>query len=78
MIIYLVERECQDYDEYDGHVVRANNPQQAIELCAAHPGDEGAGAWLSSEVTPIGAVLPADDGIAQGNPGIILSSFNAG
>ena len=69
MNIYLLSRSSDSigYDEYDAHLVRANNVEEARELCIH--GDEGAKAWQEADVAII---------TVSGEPELIISSFNAG
>lgn len=59
------------YDSYDGHVVRAETPEKAVELCKAIAGDEGADAYSTEECTILASNV-------EGAEEIVLSSFNAG
>ncbi len=60
------------YDCYDSHLVRARNEAHARALASSRSGDEGAPSWLDPEVTSCKVVTSA------GEPGLLLSSFNAG
>jgi len=63
MKLYLVTRNDEtDYDEYDSFVVRAENEEEAIELCKYSY-------MKNSTVTEI---------TQEGERGQILGSYNAG
>jgi hypothetical protein len=71
--IYLIRRNDAQhigYDEYDSHVVIADNPYKAREMCPS--GDEGA-VWTRTELTDCKFI-----GKSKLKPQVVLSSFNAG
>ena len=61
-----------DYDQHDGHVVLAPSEVSAREIVAADLGIEQPNVWRSRALSTCAEV----DAIAE--PGIVLSSFNAG
>lgn len=64
--------EIFDYDAYDGHIIIAENPKEARELCPY--GVEGKQAWLNpkySMVRPVGTTK-------RKKSVVLLSSYNAG
>jgi len=76
MKLWLVRRnDSVSYDEYDSMVVRATDQVEAVRLCneLTHStrsyGDPECGNFDDSTVTEI---------ISEGEPTIILGSFNAG
>lgn len=72
MKLWLLKRTDRiGYDECDGFVVRAKTETDARALAAEQAGDEGKDVWLSPAVT-------CTELTAKGEPGIVLSSFNAG
>lgn len=72
--IYLVERtdSTQGYDEYDSFVVVAKSPGQARQFCAEEAADEGPNVWLNAQTTLLAK------SVIEGEPRIVLGSFNAG
>ena len=70
MQIYLLQRKgTVAYDQYDGFVVIANTPNEALSLC------EDIYGWTTRDKINVSEI-----GIAQKNdePRIVLGSFNAG
>ena len=69
--IYLITRKGDyTYDEYIGHIVIADNPYKAREICPS--GDEGF-IWTRSEEAECKYI-----GKSKLKPQVVLSSFNAG
>lgn len=76
--LYLVKRtDAIGYDEYDGAVVAATDPEQAIRIYPGAFDDEESirdEPWHDPEHLEVECLAPTDK-----EPGtIILSSFNAG
>ena len=70
--IYLLKREERgDYDEYCGHVIKANDEQSARNL--AERGDEG-DIWKDETKTTCILIGTGIDDIEE----LILSDYNAG
>ena len=73
MKLFLVKRiEDTDWDEYQGHVIRAETEERARQMASESAGDEGRECWISNEQT-ICQELSAD-GVEE----IIISDFHAG
>lgn len=71
MNIYIIRREDMcDYDEYDSHVIAANDPAEACKM-AVEKGSTPDGCWKESMVVKLG------EGTQRASR-VILSSFNAG
>jgi len=64
MKFFIITRDDYDYDEYDTHVVRAENKEDVLNVC----GDED----FTKENSTIKEVT------LEGGAEIISSSFNAG
>lgn len=66
MKLFLINRLWDNvgYDEYMGFVVRAENKEDALAMCRQI-------SYIEDEVEAI-------EILAEGEPGIILDSFNAG
>jgi len=62
-------------DEAEGFVVVAGDEQEARQLAAGRPGDEGADFWFRQDVTVV-HVGTALESIAS--PDIVLRAFHAG
>ena len=72
MNIYLVSRITKvSYDEYDAHVLYAEDAQSALALATSAHASEHEQGWHGATVE----LLASDVG---DHDGIILSSFNAG
>ena len=75
MILFLLKRrDTIGYDEYQSHVVAADDESTARLMAAEHPGDEGATIWFapSTEAMAIGLAVEGT------KAGIVLASFCAG
>lgn len=73
MKIFRISHDKKGYDFYKGHVIIANNFQEAINLAKHFSADEGISIWDEAIVTEVG--------IYTGEltvPFILLSDFNAG
>jgi hypothetical protein len=73
MNLYLLKRDDHvGYDEYSGHVIAAPQPYEARVAAAKVSADEGYAVWIHFATLTLIATDHA------GEPGIVLSSFNAG
>jgi hypothetical protein len=73
MKLWLLEAKgAVDYDEFDAYVIRAEDEEGARKIAAEKPGASGPKKWLNPRRS-ICTELTAD-----GEPGLILGSFNAG
>ena len=70
MNLYILDRNCFGYDEYDAHLIAALDEDHAKTFIVY--ADEGLSGWDNCSIQLIGEA--ADDQEA----GIIMSSFNAG
>lgn len=64
MKIFIISREDYGYDEYDSHIVRAENKEDVLRVC-----NDGAFTEENSVIKEI---------TLDGESEILLSSFNAG
>ena len=69
MKLWLIERPEYDYDESDGAVIRAESEAEARDIANDHLSPIGR--WSGPEVT-CNLLVP------EGEPGIVLQSYNAG
>lgn len=73
MKLYLVDRTTSaNYDEYQSHVVIAETPTQARELCASNAADEGRAVWLDHLKTTCRVLK------ATGDARVVISNHRAG
>jgi hypothetical protein len=66
----LLRTDRPGWDEYLGYVVRAETEELARTVAARNSGDEGRSPWMTTAT--------CKEIEAEGIPGIILDSFNAG
>ena len=74
-MLFLIRRRPSGlprYDENLGFVIRAQSVRLARRIAAENAGDEDAMEWVDPELSD--CVRLTDDG----DPGVILSDFNAG
>jgi hypothetical protein len=77
MDIYIVERKREDvgYDEFDSHMVVANNKKEARSVASKGCANEGEQCWTSNECEV--KKISSYDG-KETKAKIIHSSYNAG
>lgn len=69
MPLYLIQRSCCRYDEYDAFVIRADTTDDCKAIALARDTDGERMHWRNANVTEIPV---------EGETEIILGSFNAG
>jgi hypothetical protein len=71
MKLWLIERPVSaiGYDEYCGFVIRAETEAAAREIAANESADEGRDVWFQCKCSDL---------TQEGEPGVVLDSFNAG
>lgn len=70
MNLYVLYRGCNGYDEYDSHLIAALDEDHAKTFIIY--ADEGLHGWDDCSIELIGTATDNQE------PGIIMSSFNAG
>ena len=76
MKLYKIERtDSIDYDEYDALVVRAKDEQQVRDIALGLGEFEKDGHYLGFGIVDNFTITEVT---ADGEPGVIVSSFNAG
>ena len=73
MKIYLIERADWDYDEYDSHVIVANNETEVRDIATKKEYSDIKKEWGLAQVS---IVCNYDGELTK--PFILLSSYNAG
>ena len=76
MKFWLIKRKAQaGYDEWQAHVILAENPEEARKIAAYNAGDyaENQDEWLDARLSKCTRLL-----VKNFNGGIIVSDFNAG
>jgi hypothetical protein len=74
MKLWLVSTDYCSYDEYDSFVIRAETELDARAIADAQPDGSGhkTGFWNNTEKVTVTEIT------AEGEPEVILGSFNAG
>lgn len=84
MKIWLVSRnDSVDYDEYDAKVVRAATEAEALFIASRDEYWDGDAKTMVMDLEKKDDAFPIDDVtveevVAEGEPSVILASFNAG